>query len=100
MVGAFMVSESLGRSGSHVKDLDRKCEKLLAERMNAGMIMLGELLYEKKTGAGEKRSWQPGAGTVRYRAVLFKAIADWLGFVHSALCRDDAGNTWNIVEIE
>lgn len=100
MVGALMVSESLGRSGTHVQGLEGKCEKLIAERMNAGVIMLGELLYEKKAAPGEKQSWQPGAGTVRYRAILFKAIADWLGFVHCALCRDDAGNTWNIVEVE
>eukprot|EP00931_Biecheleriopsis_adriatica_P051638 TRINITY_DN29980_c0_g1_i1.p1 TRINITY_DN29980_c0_g1~~TRINITY_DN29980_c0_g1_i1.p1 ORF type:complete len:1061 (+),score=260.28 TRINITY_DN29980_c0_g1_i1:313-3183(+) len=106
MVTAFQVSEILGRSGYHAASVLQRCERLVAERgdPSTGAIRIGDLMHEVATGSSKSR--QPGAGTARMRAVLFKAVADWLSVAACSLCREESkrpgsvGLTWNAVQVE
>jgi len=101
MVAALLISEALGRAANDVRAMEQRCEGLIIERLNEadGAIMLGELLADRRGSgtevhSGERRS---GAGGVRVRAVLLKAVADWLALAPSELRRDTMGRTWNVV---
>ena len=105
MVAAFQVSEILGRSGYHASTVLQRCERLVADRGDpaSGTVLLGHLLHEVREGSKTK---QPGAGTSRMRAVLFKAVADWLSVAPCSLQREEAavpgaaGVTWNSVQVD
>ncbi|CAE7831615.1 unnamed protein product [Symbiodinium microadriaticum] len=105
MVSAFQVSEILGRSGYHASTVSQRCERLVSDRGDpaTGTVLLGHLLHEVREGSKTK---QPGAGTSRMRAVLFKAVADWLSVAPCSLHREEAaargtaGVTWNSVQVD
>jgi len=103
MLTSLLVSEALGRSGEHAATVRQRCEQLVVERLDpaTGAIHLGAILHEQQQGMpGNLKQRKPGAGTSRHRAVLFKALADWLSIAPCALCRDEAATTWNTVLVE
>ncbi|CAE8596470.1 unnamed protein product, partial [Polarella glacialis] len=101
----------LGRSGNHAASVLQRCERLVVDRSDpaTGVVRLGDMMFDIVAPGGGKAK-QPGAGTSRYRAVLFKALADWLSVAPCCLCRDELKNaegaatggvaTWNAVQVE
>eukprot|EP00927_Polykrikos_kofoidii_P015904 TRINITY_DN1712_c0_g4_i1.p1 TRINITY_DN1712_c0_g4~~TRINITY_DN1712_c0_g4_i1.p1 ORF type:complete len:1097 (+),score=221.02 TRINITY_DN1712_c0_g4_i1:195-3485(+) len=92
MVASLLVSEALGRSGDHASDLCRLCDQLLVDRADpkSGAVRLGDLMPGPREagGLGTRKS---GAGKSSHRAILLKAIADWLGIAPCSLVRGGVG---------
>lgn len=112
MVTALLVSEALGRSGKDVRALEQRCEDAILQRggvdgdsCGAGAVPLGDLLADKKGGSAVRdgRGKQQGAGGVRHRAVLFKALCDWHAIAPCTLVRGTpqlGSITWNLVTVD
>ncbi|CAE8656321.1 unnamed protein product, partial [Polarella glacialis] len=104
MVLALLVSDACGRSGVHAAGLGRKHAQLASERRrSSGELLLGDLLADGAGGAtGELRRAgkvpASGAALGQQRAVLFKAVADWLGMMPCTLQRQQE-STFNIVHV-
>lgn len=113
MVVALLVSDTCGRSGTHASDLVRKHTRIINDstRNKSGEVLLGEFLGDHVTGA-ERRGKHPptGAALAPHRAMLFKAVMDWLGLLDCSLERRPAAAgehlssvlhaaTWNVVHI-
>jgi len=99
MVAALLASEVLGRSDGDADALEARRKDLTLAKMDvaAGTVRLGDLLTNKP-GNDSSGLRQLGAGGVRERSVLVKAMADWLDLAPCALCRDEDGHaTWNLV---
>eukprot|EP00928_Gymnodinium_smaydae_P021452 TRINITY_DN1836_c0_g1_i1.p1 TRINITY_DN1836_c0_g1~~TRINITY_DN1836_c0_g1_i1.p1 ORF type:complete len:1096 (-),score=164.71 TRINITY_DN1836_c0_g1_i1:59-3295(-) len=103
MIASLLVSEALGRSGAYAVNILDRYERLVLERMDAaGLMKLGAIMSEPAPpgSAGGGKTRQPGAGAVRHRALLLKAVADWLGLAPCALCRNESGATWNVLLVD
>eukprot|EP00927_Polykrikos_kofoidii_P079227 TRINITY_DN76004_c0_g1_i1.p1 TRINITY_DN76004_c0_g1~~TRINITY_DN76004_c0_g1_i1.p1 ORF type:complete len:1072 (-),score=193.61 TRINITY_DN76004_c0_g1_i1:118-3333(-) len=91
MVLALLVSDTCGRSGTHAADLVRKYRRLVEENCDCatGEVLLGNLIGDHHPNPGMQRSKQPptGAALAPSRALLFKALADWLGVCECTLER-------------
>ena len=79
MVLALLVSDACGRSGVHAADLEaRHAELVASQRRTNGELLLGSLLGEIASPSRSSHS-RTGAALGPERAILFKAVADWLG---------------------
>lgn len=109
MVLALLVSETCGRSGVHATELGRRHEELTSKHRDfaTGDLLLGDLLGER-TQQPEQRSTSSakkaptGAALVPQRALLFKALADWLNLMDCMLERPGGSAkyaAWNVVQL-
>ncbi|CAJ1351597.1 unnamed protein product [Effrenium voratum] len=91
------VSEVLGRSGARGLTLNQRFERLLAEQMDPqNQVLVGQLMHET-----DAKAKAPGAGTSRVRAVLFKAVCDWLQVAPCSLRSSQKGScAWNAVQVD
>ena len=79
MVLALLVSDACGRSGVHAADLEaRHAELTSSQRRASGELLLGGLLGDVASSPA-RNSRRTGAALGPERAILFKAVADWLG---------------------
>mmetsp|Transcript_48695 Transcript_48695/g.156448 ORF Transcript_48695/g.156448 Transcript_48695/m.156448 type:complete len:978 (-) Transcript_48695:11-2944(-) len=113
MVLALLVSDTCGRSGAHASDTVRRHLRLATASRDGdtGELLLGDLLGDKVTGAKRRGKHPPtGAALVPHRALLFKALSDWLGLPSCTLERrppsagEQANNilyaaSWNLVSV-
>ncbi|CAE7587994.1 SIS8 [Symbiodinium sp. CCMP2456] len=98
MVLALLVSDACGRSGVHASDLQARHAELVAgQRRTTGVVLLGDLLGEVAASPARNSRSRSGAA-LSERAILFKAVADWLGTFCCTLQRQQNA-LFNVVNI-